>query len=210
MKIALDEVTRFAALLTRNPSTDELLLTLLRDYLSEQVVVAIEIQFLGLSENLELRHFVGAPIESSEAKTPATLSKLLADKNVFSDLTKLGSIYNAQNHVSLTAVTVNSSIKGFYLFQHGDLYTATTESGHYLEALSSLITIYLSSKNTSRGNSPFLGVDVNTESISGLNPRQLLILAGMVDGKTNHELALSLGFSVSTIRHETMAIFKNP
>jgi DNA-binding NarL/FixJ family response regulator len=30
----------------------------------------------------------------------------------------------------------------------------------------------------------------------------------MVDGKTNHELSLDLGFSVSTIRHETMAIYK--
>jgi DNA-binding NarL/FixJ family response regulator len=30
----------------------------------------------------------------------------------------------------------------------------------------------------------------------------------MIDGKTNHELSVLLGFSVSTIRHETMAIFK--
>jgi DNA-binding NarL/FixJ family response regulator len=30
----------------------------------------------------------------------------------------------------------------------------------------------------------------------------------MVEGKTNHELATDLGFSVSTIRHETMAIFR--
>ena len=30
----------------------------------------------------------------------------------------------------------------------------------------------------------------------------------MVDGKTNHELAIELGFSVSTVRHETMRIFQ--
>ena len=30
----------------------------------------------------------------------------------------------------------------------------------------------------------------------------------LLDGKTNHELATDLGFSVSTIRHETMAIFR--
>jgi len=40
-----------------------------------------------------------------------------------------------------------------------------------------------------------------------LTPRQLLILAGMIEGKTNHELAEDLGFSVSTIRHETMRIY---
>ena len=38
--------------------------------------------------------------------------------------------------------------------------------------------------------------------------RQLSILQGMVEGKTNHELASDLGFSVSTIRHETMRIYQ--
>ena len=41
-----------------------------------------------------------------------------------------------------------------------------------------------------------------------LTPRQLSILRGMVEGKTNHELANELGFSVSTIRHETMRIYQ--
>ena len=42
-----------------------------------------------------------------------------------------------------------------------------------------------------------------------LTPRQILILRGMVEGKTNHELANELGFSVSTIRHETMRIYQS-
>jgi DNA-binding NarL/FixJ family response regulator len=29
----------------------------------------------------------------------------------------------------------------------------------------------------------------------------------MVEGKTNHELATELGFSVSTIRHESICIY---
>ena len=41
-----------------------------------------------------------------------------------------------------------------------------------------------------------------------LTGRQLSILRGMVDGKTNHELATELGFSVSTVRHETMRIYQ--
>lgn len=43
---------------------------------------------------------------------------------------------------------------------------------------------------------------------SALTPRQLKILAGMVEAKTNHEMAEELGFSVSTVRQETMAIYK--
>ena len=45
-------------------------------------------------------------------------------------------------------------------------------------------------------------------SINPLTPRQQRVLHGFIEGKTNHELALELGFSISTIRHETMAIFK--
>ena len=41
-----------------------------------------------------------------------------------------------------------------------------------------------------------------------LTSRQLLILRGMVDGKTNHVLAAELGFSVSTVRHETMRVYQ--
>jgi DNA-binding CsgD family transcriptional regulator len=41
-----------------------------------------------------------------------------------------------------------------------------------------------------------------------LSQRQVLILRGMVEGKTNHELSTELGFSVSTIRHETMRSYQ--
>ena len=46
------------------------------------------------------------------------------------------------------------------------------------------------------------------ETNISLSPRQKQILAGMVDAKTNHDLAEELGFSVSTVRHETMAIYQ--
>jgi DNA-binding CsgD family transcriptional regulator len=45
-------------------------------------------------------------------------------------------------------------------------------------------------------------------AVGQLTQRQILILRGMVEGKTNHELATELGFSVSTIRHETMRIYQ--
>ena len=51
-------------------------------------------------------------------------------------------------------------------------------------------------------------VDIDTEVRGQLTQRQLSIVRGMVEGKTNHELANELGFSVSTIRHETMRIYE--
>jgi len=52
------------------------------------------------------------------------------------------------------------------------------------------------------------GSDSRDTGAAPLTQRQILILQGMVEGKTNHELAADLGFSVSTIRHETMRIYQ--
>ena len=53
-----------------------------------------------------------------------------------------------------------------------------------------------------------LGIEKGLPSVDSLTKRQLNILKGMVDGKTNHDLATQLGYSVSTIRHETMRIYQ--
>jgi DNA-binding CsgD family transcriptional regulator/predicted DNA-binding protein with PD1-like motif len=208
MKSALDEVTRFATLLTRSPSVDDLLATLLRVFLSQEDVTAIEIQVIGPAENLILRYFIGTPIDGSENKSTISLTSLLEHKNIHTDLEKDGSIHNSHNHITLTAIALDSTIKGFYLFQHGQRYEASPNSAHYMQALSSLLTIYLVSIFPRGIRASLLGSEVKTESVSELSARQLMILAGMVDGKTNPELSIALGYSVSTIRHETMDIFK--
>ena len=58
-------------------------------------------------------------------------------------------------------------------------------------------------------NRQFINSNRSNASRSDFSQRQLQILQGMVEGKTNHELASDLGFSVSTIRHETMRIYQS-
>jgi DNA-binding CsgD family transcriptional regulator len=73
------------------------------------------------------------------------------------------------------------------------------------------ISLYLSFQNHSRqGLTPAKVNPVNSRDTAAdhLTPRQIQILRGMVEGKTNHELATEMGFSVSTIRHETMRIYQ--
>lgn len=208
MKSAIDEVARFAKLLTRSPSVDDLLATLKRDFLSEEDVKAIEVQVIDPASKLVLRHFIGTPIDGSEQKSITSLSDLLEDENIHSDLEKTGSIYNSHNHITMTAIALDSAIKGFYLFQHGNRYTASPETAHYIQALSSLMTLYLMSRFPRGTTGSLLSSAIKAESTSDLSARQLLILAGMVEGKTNYELSVALGYAVSTIRHETMDIFK--
>lgn len=68
-------------------------------------------------------------------------------------------------------------------------------------------SLYLSLSQDNRKNSSSQSSATDTGAAQ-LTQRQLSILAGMVEGKTNHELATELGFSVSTIRHETMRIYQ--
>ena len=73
------------------------------------------------------------------------------------------------------------------------------------------ISLYLSLQNY-RGRAAEAIALQNRNSqpieIKELSARQLRILRGLVEGKTNHQLATEMGFSVSTIRHETMRIFR--
>ena len=68
------------------------------------------------------------------------------------------------------------------------------------------ISLYLSLSNG--GNKSAANLAHGDTGGGQLTARQLSILSGMVEGKTNHELATELGFSVSTIRHETMRIYQ--
>jgi hypothetical protein len=69
MESSLKNVARFVLLLTRNPSTEDLLNALMRDFLSPYSVTAIEIQVLGREGTLLIKKSVGQPIEGDEANT---------------------------------------------------------------------------------------------------------------------------------------------
>ena len=68
--------------------------------------------------------------------------------------------------------------------------------------------LYLSLSHEPGSGSARNIIERNDTGSDQLSPRQISILRGMVEGKTNHELANELGFSVSTIRHETMRIYQ--
>jgi DNA-binding CsgD family transcriptional regulator len=85
-------------------------------------------------------------------------------------------------------------------------------AGETIQDLCVPIALYLSFLNQPLGlsaGSQLIGEPQRGETTPGqLSQRQILILRGMVEGKTNHELATEMGFSVSTIRHETMRIYQ--
>ena len=78
-----------------------------------------------------------------------------------------------------------------------------------IEDFSVPISLYLSFQTLGSSNFSDSATSDNRDAGSiQLTQRQIFILRGMVEGKTNHELATDMGFSVSTIRHETMRIYQ--
>jgi DNA-binding CsgD family transcriptional regulator len=54
----------------------------------------------------------------------------------------------------------------------------------------------------------FTGTATHITKNSGMTGRQIQILEGMIEGKTNFEIASELGYSVSTVRQETIKIYQ--
>ena len=103
------------------------------------------------------------------------------------------------------------SLQGYVTVNLDNPVSNKVESQETIESVCQLVGIFLNGVSAFKPKEELENAR-NTQgdrsaSKAVLTQRQLLILAGMIEGKTNHELAEDLGFSVSTIRHETMRIY---
>ena len=196
----LTELPRFIIFLNRHPSVDDLARKLLLDFLKPTGATFVGIFVItrlgGLKPICEQgttsHQFDGFNQLESHFETKNVISQLSTEKVIFSpDQKKIcAGITNGKSEIGIVISEVAKPIGA--------------ESIQAVQALMGLTSFYLYSKLQP-------GIEQNTAtglSINPLSPRQKQIVQGIVEGKTNHELSLDLGFSVSTIRHETMAIFK--
>jgi len=99
----------------------------------------------------------------------------------------------------------NGKILEGYILLKMDAKALSDQDLHLIEIIGKVCAVYL------KVELPELKHSDLTKELSSkvsFSARQLQILQGFVEGKTNHELAEDLGFSVSTIRHETMEIYR--
>jgi DNA-binding CsgD family transcriptional regulator len=95
------------------------------------------------------------------------------------------------------------------VFTHEKSDLRKKEILNFLNIYALAISLFLSLTHSQEFSSEKdLAAEKGLPSVDALTKRQMNILKGMVDGKTNHDLATQLGYSVSTIRHETMRIYQ--
>ena len=197
-------LSRLLDLLTARPNANELLKTLETDLLakfklSNAIIFTLDSHNISkeiYSNNLTLE-------EKNNGGFNSVLASILPTSNLAS-LTdsKLGR--SSDDNFLIIPISNGKSLKGFILLEL-DCAQLSAENLSLIEIMGKVCAFYLLSEL------PELKQSNSTEKIASqlqFSARQLQIINGFVEGKTNHELAEDLGFSVSTVRHETMDIFR--
>jgi len=204
------EVVRFTNFLNLHPKPIDVVASIGRDFLHGYGVTSVQL-FLLLNNNLlELHSEIGTPSkftapQRSQRKLEE-LETLMSTENICRKIAAHGCMSDPTSTLTVTPFSSGTSLCGFFIVEWPENEQVSQEATEAVTLYSALSSYYLThSKFFSFPQEKSDSGIINGPSIS---PRQAQILQGMVEGKTNHELATDLGFSVSTIRHETMAIFR--
>ena len=137
-----------------------------------------------------------------ELKHIEHLSSIYGKQNIIKEFSQKPALFTPDKTTCCTPVT-NGRIESGLI--HSEFSQPITDevSENYIMFMG-LTSFYLFPKLKTTQNS----LHTTNHLINPLTPRQRQVVQGFIEGKTNHELSLELGFSISTIRHETMAIFK--
>ena len=211
----MTQIRKFIEWLSFRPSSDEIARALVTEYLSDYGVScirfgrtnnddsAIVLGQYGYADAEQWRNLVVPGSEWRSWDLPAIDIMTGKNKSKWAPDSKLCIVQLRDRGVLQGHVVIE--------FTSAILDAEKSEVLERIEDFCVPIALYLSFQNRSMGSSNPGKVDpINSRDAGGaqLTARQLSILRGMVEGKTNHELATELGFSVSTVRHETMRIYQ--
>jgi len=204
------DVVRYAQFLTLHPKPIDVVAALNRDHLRGYGVTSVQLFSLLDSNLLQLHAEIGTPNKFIAAQLSnrklEELEHLISTENICRDIAISGCIFDPETRLAVTPFSSGSSLYGFFLFEWEENTEVSKQALDVVALYSALSSLYFT-------HSKFFTFESQTASqvladAPKMTDRQIQILRGMTHGKTNHELATELGFSVSTIRHETMAIFK--
>ena len=211
----MSEIKKFIEWLSFHPTTEDIARALATEYLREFSVRGIRFGRLNSDDSIVVLGQFGYEdadlyrdriIPSAEWRAVNSPDTILINSGTQGAFTPNNGMY-------VSCLRDRGVIQGYLIVEFKNP-VADSDKGRTAEAVEDMcvpIALYLSFQN--RGASAMVpGMTIlNDSRDSGagqLSARQLSILRGMVEGKTNHELATEMGFSVSTIRHETMRIYQ--
>ena len=208
-------IRKFVEWLSYHPTTEEISRALATDYLAEFAVRSLRFGRLNSDDSITNLGQYGFPdadeyrnrnIPSQEWRSFKSLEMAIISGGTKEKWTIDSATY--VNTLRDRGVLQGHLIVNF----HKPVSDADKHrTAEFIDDLCGPLALYLSFMSRPVGvglGGVTLPIDGRDSANTQLSQRQILILRGMVEGKTNHELATELGFSVSTVRHETMRIYQ--
>ena len=208
----MDTLNGFIGWLANRPTPDEICRALVTDYLKKHTACCARLGRLNKDDSYHYLGEYGFETNETGKLVPGQVWRQLKDLEVNQIAAghQPGPWTSKDNQV-LVELRARGSVYGWMNIVFSKSLDDQEKEVAYKDAqLFAIATsLYLSLTHPQEFSSEReLASEKGIPSVDSLTKRQMNILRGMVDGKTNHELATQLGYSVSTIRHETMRIYQ--
>lgn len=208
-------IRKFIEWLSYHPTTEEIARALGTEYLAEFSVLGVRFGRINNDDSVTVLGQYGYPDADKwrERNVPSAEWRAVDSDHVRIIVGKLKTKWTADSTMYVIDLRDRGVVQGHLIIEfHNPVSEADKHrTAEAIDDLSVPLALYLSFLTRPIGSSMggiILPIDSRDAGNAQLSQRQILILRGMVEGKTNHELATELGFSVSTIRHETMRIYQ--
>ena len=206
---------QFVEWLSFHPSTEEIARALVTDFLSDFNVHGIRFGCLNKDDSIViLGQFGYADADHyRERVIPGSEWRKIDNHDIRIIAGRTQIKWSPDQKMYVNPLREHGVILGYLIVEFTEPFEPSRVTGveEVLDELSVAISLYLSLQNHRSRAIEDMTLRKNHSrriELSEFSPRQLQILRGMVEGKTNHQLATEMGFSVSTVRHETMRIFR--
>ncbi len=208
----MEALQNFVGWLANRPTPDEISRALVTDYLKKFGACCVRLGRLNKDDSY---HYLGQyGFETNE--TGKLVPGQIWRENKESEINQIAAgrqpgPWTSKSNQVLVELRARGTVYGWMnvMFSNSLSDEEKPEALYEVKKFSFPISLYLSLTHPQEFSSERdLGVEKGIASVDSLTKRQMNILKGMVEGKTNHDLATQLGYSVSTIRHETMRIYQ--
>ena len=211
----MTQIRKFIEWMSFHPGMEEIPRALTTDYLTQFGVKGVRFGLLNSDDSILLLGQYGYPDAMAwrNRNIPSQEWRAVESPDIQLIISASGQKWTNDSRFFVNTLRDHGVIQGYLIVEFiNPIADANKQkTGDAIDDLCMPIALYLSFQIRRSPNQTISINSLDEVRDSGgaqLTSRQLLILRGMVDGKTNHELAAELGFSVSTVRHETMRVYQ--
>jgi DNA-binding CsgD family transcriptional regulator len=204
----MHDIRTFIEWLSYHPTSDEIARSLVMELMAPFGACSARIGRLHPNDSLEFLGEYGFVSGKAKQIFPSEVWRSWDDDEALIALGKSAGAWNAKGNLLMIQLRERGAVHGYLVLQFSETVASPESVEEVARSYAVVLSLYLSLSHHKGAPTSSAVTERGDTGSDQLSQRQISILRGMVEGKTNHELANELGFSVSTVRHETMRIYQ--